>query len=884
MTDQPLPDIFLGGRYDLGATSLDLPTDPKLIPPQMQPHPFLQALQTHHLYDAHFVTYHLLPPNSNEPDPMPRLTKPILGHVLQAGARIVTHSLVVDWDTPGHRPFTPETREAMWSQLLTLAAEWPLAGAWTVLYTTRAGFRLIYVLQISIDVQESEDYQRGLIAEFRARGIMVDELGDWTRLYRAPFVQRDGVATAPDTEYLEQLDQRLDGKSLPAIAGFKAELVAGVIKPFTDPMPEYAVASAMRGIGSKDSELIKIAKKYLRGRLCYDALFMPGARPLAKGERDQTLISYIGEAIGQMYVVPGLGPIEIYAIFLPIVEQLAPDIETPDWFAKAWDMIGRVWAKEESVRGAKELQAASKTQELRTVADQLIEGVKSWPVRSHPPEVDGAYLTRHLIASTGGSAGLYLMETAGEGKGFYRPHPINQTNLIPSIRTGGLAALIQTALPPKGKNTDPTDRTPAAIINEHATVIREVWLEPGDGQGGYIEGADTSGATMRVRAFARSPKIHAQFNEEVDEWLHAFAGTKYDTVAKWIAYSLAFEEGTICALSIKGPAGSGKKLLYMGLSECMAYPDLATGRDLVNDFNDGLLKSPFLVINEGWPAAGRGMHPADQFRALVSGDPIVVNQKFQAPVRVTCGVRVLFLANNSDVVRMLSHKRDLSPEDRNALAVRLLHININTEATDWLRTRGGMAITGREGHRWIRGDGGQASDYIVARHFMWLYEQRAKLGAPGPRFLVEGNASKEILFELRTATGSSPLVIESLIGMIEAPAMKWDGMVVEQMKNEDGTPRAPQLFVLPHDILKFYRDNIREKNGGMSLSLNQINNALSGLTNHEPESAFHLPSRQEMGAKYWWEVDCETLVKVAQRDGHKSPKLADLVKRQEACK
>ena len=40
-------------------------------------------------------------------------------------------------------------------------------------------------------------------------------------------------------------------------------------------------------------------------------------------------------------------------------------------------------------------------------------------------------------------------------------------------------------------------------------------------------------------------------------------------------------------------------------------------------------------------------------------------------------------------------------------------------------------LTEQPGKRWIRGDGGQLSDFVVAKHFLWLYEHRKEYGRPG---------------------------------------------------------------------------------------------------------------------------------------------------------
>ena len=68
----------------------------------------------------------------------------------------------------------------------------------------------------------------------------------------------------------------------------------------------------------------------------------------------------------------------------------------------------------------------------------------------------------------------------------------------------------------------------------------------------------------------------------------------------WVTPSLLMRD-RFSALSIRGRAGIGKKLLVQGLAETINTGKLANADDIVGDHGYGLLDSPYLnVFDEGW--------------------------------------------------------------------------------------------------------------------------------------------------------------------------------------------------------------------------------------------------------------------------------------------
>jgi hypothetical protein len=439
-------------------------------------------------------------------------------------------------------------------------------------------------------------------------------------------------------------------------------------------------------------------------------------------------------------------------------------------------------------------------------------------------------------------------------------------SLIPHIRALGMETIIP-LYTPRSDNKGVRAATAKELVAEYATVVSIIEGRAG-GPGSYIRGVDTENAVLVRRLFSRRTDLGAEYSSQVDTWLKHMFGEHYHAVTQWIGHALAFEDGPICALSVSAAPGCGKKLFYQGLAECITTEIVADGKEM-GQFASLLLRTPFMVINEGMPDMGRGAkHPADQFRHLVGGDPIPLEQKFMDTIIVRSPTRVIFMANNTEVVRILTAGRDLSNADRDALVQRLFHIDASeTKAVNWLRTNGGLAFTGKEGHRWIMGDAGQPSDYIVARHFLWLHANR-EAPKPGARLLVEGSYDPDIMSLLTTRSGSAPLVVETVVAMVEAHAAP-HGLAMDKKIG---------LCVTSDGVVQYFRKYLA-KDSRETLTNKQVTDVLRGLVNFEQHRKYARELETPHGTlrARWWALNAEELLDTAQEYGLKHTRLAKFV-------
>lgn len=835
--------------------------------------------------DAHFVTYEAV--NTGQ-DRWPRCNKAILPKLRAVGGDLVTRLIVLDYDNPGHEAWSQASFDEWLAKLAEAADQEPIAWQWALLYTTRHGARLVYVLDEPVPVDESEKHHRWVCQALRDVGITIDDINskgyhtngepakvlfptsDWTRCFRLPFVMRDGLPTWEDpiSEFIEQPGQTLEVHTLGQLETKKKTPKARV-EERDDPKPDPEAALALLEEQNEStgrwvqSHWLKEAKKRLKGRECYDCLFKH--QPLADvGARDSTIMRYVGEATTLLYRISFEGgermttPEHVYGLFLDPVLQLDPDDDTSDWTDVLWRHVLYCWVREDAEERQREIEREAREADQLTQLDMIVEGMRQWcqDSRLHGPEEEAReFVFGHLIAAVDRTCHVMKLNGRYDSMGV-APHL-----LIPRIRVLGMSDLIETKVP-NAKGDGWRMLSAQEILNEHATAVDRISGIPAR-DGAWISKIDQDDAILHVPIYHRRTDLIPTYSKEVAEWLKAFFGEYYEEACNWIAHALAVEDGPICAMSIRGEQGAGKKMIAQGLAEAFNNEHCASAQELVGQFQPGLLSTPLLLVDEGWPSRGSGgKHPADMFRELVGGGKRWIDRKFRAPVECTNPVRVLLTANNLDVVRVLFTGRDMSPEDRNAIALRILHYDIGDTASKYLRRLGGSKHT----RGWIAGDGGEPSRYVVAKHFLWLYENKRK--PRGQRLLVEGNGHSSLMDEMRTQSGSAPFVIEALVKMIERKSQTFDGLTVEEGK----------LYVLTSEVLEYFRSYL-SKSTSERLTAARIGQVFKGLIT-SPTHLKKLKSRESMGRRRWHEIDLVVLRKVARDTGWPCTQLDALVAEQ----
>lgn len=850
-----------------GAEGLDLKNEVGLLVPV----PLREMFRREWDSDAHFVCY--VPTNIEDAAERgwPRINKAALPALKRRGVQLESTMVVLDWDTPGHVPWTEDLLHDYADKLAGLAGSQDLAARalldFSLFYTTAAGARLVYVLSEPVPVEQAEDLIRGLVKVARDNGILVDELADWTHVFRLPRVLRDDEQTSEaDTfEYIEQLDRRLDVETIPRIAGRGGYEHLMEIEAIDQDKPDpFEARNLLEEVTEKGrrrkTTWFRDAKRRLKGRACYSCLF-ENASIAAPGRRDVTIQRYIGEAVTLLHGARGSSPELVFALFAEALLALEPDRQTPDWTSVGWAAVLKYWARENAKRKAEQKVEEQKTRDRQSVMVDLLTKVRRWCNHPRIHLNDGTavdFLSGNLIVST--KAAYHIMTPDG----VYDTLSVTSQQISARIRELGMEHLIPRELP-RADGKGMRRRLPQEYIDDHSTKVGDVEGAVGP-PGGWVRNLGAANATLVLNLYNRRIDLEPLFDNEVDEWLRALGGEHYEKLCRWIAYALAFEEGPICALSIVGPPGCGKKLLVQGLAECVTSECYADAREF-GRFQSLMMKTPFIVIDEGFPTFAAGARdPADTFRILVQGGAFPVEQKFRDAITLHNPARVIFSANNQGVVEVLTKNRDLTPEDRDSLAQRLFHFEASNKATRFFRLLGGQRYTGVPGRRWIRGDDGSKSDYVVARHFLWLWANRSRYERDA-RFLVEGELNAGLVRLMSTRSGSAPEVIETLVSMIEDET-RVEGVVVDNAK----------IFVTESGVVNYFREGIGKKTS-RRLNHNQVRSVFRGLVRRGSESHPRVMQidNTEQRAR-WYEIDAPTLLEEAVEHGYRCRMLEDIVR------
>lgn len=627
-------------------------------------------------------------------------------------------------------------------------------------YTTRHGARFVHVYDAPISTPEHEAAVMGMLQVYETLGITLDRrCKDWTRVFRAPCVRRAGENTWDNPFYRRWLWRDTTKVSAIPRASISRRTDYAPAAPYGGdrPTPEQAL-ELLEDIsnGRKTEEFQQLRSLMKRHGLdkVYEVLTQRALK-LPEGGRDTALTSLVGQLICFSFEKEWSTPELIYAVFLPIAEQLEPDDDTPDWTLKLWSLVCRMWTREESKVAAEVKQRAQVREEQQNTLVGLLERVR----RIYPgnPELNAnddralVELQRRGLIKCGSA--IYILGPDG----YYSRQPIDAAVLPGTIADMGMEFLMPIEAPNKEGELKPLDSR--QLLRAYGRSVTTIVGQPG------ITGSYVDSGRLHVPLFEWVPHepVH---DEQVHTWLQKMGGTQWEAIAKWIAYAQDMRR-PICALAILGRKGVGKGMLARGLQELIeGAPVPATGADLIENFSPAMSRSPFIVVDEGLPT-GKGVRDiSDIFRRTVAGEPLWINPGKNLPhIEVNVPFRILLTANNSEILHGLVGDRTLTPEDRAALAERLKCVNVlsSDQASMWLRTQGGRDFTSG----WVAGDG-LPSEYRVAKHFRWLYENREDLFGPpsSERFLMTGDLKGGAVESMRVLSGVTPEVAKICIKML----------------------------------------------------------------------------------------------------------------------
>jgi hypothetical protein len=775
-----------------------------------------EALETHYETPALFCGYYV-----EGEEKLPRMAKKDERLIQSKGGRVFVSCLAVDYDRPKvdgkKNPWTDP--EEPWD-LLALLAETP--ELWpTVYYSTKNGSRLIYVLTRALTTHEAGQAYLKLLDRLRALGIEGDDnTKDWTRFFVLPFATKwdlneknEIVGREPlwenDTIFCETFPDSVLNPDilLTETRTFEPCLIEG-------DYPDSKQCDRLLWKDSKQTPAHRRAKELLKNNAYGAYLFDGHACDFEPGFRDSKINAMAWSVVRTLYGKRGLeetGPEFPFAVMRRGVAQIAPDDDEPDksWVEVLWDKVCRIW---EQAVDEEEIQALSDEEKEQ----QVLAGWKAQLVK------DGTSI-QGLMAKTGINSEIklmkrYLILISPRGElflldqhGNYKTSSTPSAGLHGAVESMGLGRLY--GLERFGERIREGE-----LKRECGFPITDVIGELG-AQTARVTGLDGDFPKLHIPTY-HLIDIDPLFVPEVDEWLRVFAGDQYDRLVDWIGHAQQADR-PICALSLTGGASAGKTF-FGELMGARFGPGMKNGAQIFGQWNFRLRDNPVIHLDEDLGELKGVRHIDARFREFVTGGNFTLSQRNVDERSYEVYPRVIVSANDLGALEHIVAGRDLADASHLALAERLIHIDVNSDA---------KSLVVREvTENWIKGD------KLALRHFAWLHENRTKPSrwAGSGRFVVEGDRNSEVLQESRYSSPTIEAVQRALVKIVESSGnMAAGAEVLDDMVLASATRISEMMNMQSHD---FY--NVTKSPKAIGAALRKLAN--NECTRH-PVRLWHVP-------------------------------------------
>lgn len=305
--------------------------------------------------DHHIVAYLVLDKNRQPIDPQCRLKKEALQAIRDLGHDVVCQTLWIDLDL-GHVDDLKEHygKEVGWKDLPDEVAEQleerfnvhPKIGNWRHLYKTEHGCRYVFVLDREVPCGSNyEALVNTIIESFWEAGLPADRACiDWTRMYRAPRVTKEGGMSTWEQRWFDTMTT--EGAVLHVPEEFMVardeRRAGGVMRSQADRPDDDEAEAMLFDHENKKTDFAKSLDKNLQGGGIWRYVF--GSTRFARdGDRHKKLTQVVGALVDTIRRIPGATVEHVYAAAWQCVKLLDQD---EDWRSKAWEMARSFWARD----------------------------------------------------------------------------------------------------------------------------------------------------------------------------------------------------------------------------------------------------------------------------------------------------------------------------------------------------------------------------------------------------------------------------------------------------------------------------------------------------------------------------------------------------------
>jgi hypothetical protein len=784
---------------------------------------FAEVMDSEHQDDAHFTTYGANDKDGNLMMRLPRMTKSgVFDFRRDLASDVWGGCIGVDYDLPSHGEWTKETLAQTQILLDEAGRRNPLLRFPSVCYRTAHGLRLVWMLSDPVPLEGQngfEDILHGMIGDSWRAGFSVDPAcKDWTRLFRAPRVVRDGAKTSSQPYFsisFNRIDFSVQEPCPAELFAYSPQAFRPISQHKTTDYevgdtpkrlvknyhwdrrighaPEARYQTAMNidvGLPLQDSELVKylfingndkratallkaIRHEVLgRGKPGHEnadtavrvfrILFEeePMFRDVEKKEGlHEAILMVAGFLSSCCNNIPGISPQVIYA--LTLIQASKANATRPNkrpyevlsrevWAAVSWfwrrDLSKKAIQEEEKEWG--DLQKAVRSAEIAAsndYASTIFLKYLQENSKDTPESVLRAHLQNLLIVLVP-SFGYYVMSITSAGEIYFSRPATTYSGLLAVLNRCG-HGLIEVFKPSADEDSPPRLKTEPELIQQYGCLADSYKMSRLTRANQIsLVGSDISPFTVVLSE--KMPGIKrggiAKFHPEVDEWLVYLGGDDHNKLLDWLAVFPRLER-PIAGLYLGKTSGVGKGMLAVALRNWTEVEEHADFTEVMTGFQDTLRKTPFLLAEE-YVAVPRfsGKSVLNEFKKAVTGELRTLNLKGKPGVQIDGYWRVLFTANNDNLLNFLE---DVTSQDMKAMAVRVIRITPSIKAAEYLEGLGGWKTTK---------DWPQVN---ILEHLRWLAQNRPI--EEGNRLLVQGeNRADAMGMNINSPTGD--LILRAL--------------------------------------------------------------------------------------------------------------------------
>jgi hypothetical protein len=718
---------------------------------------------------------------------LPRIKVNALPVIEAAGAQVMLDWAILEYDRPDHLPWDSHSDAQDFIEEF-IDFDTPLfenAGV----FSTRAGFRLVWKLDTPIPVRQAKAFLCGLLeAVDEETGLQLDPTGsEWSRLQRTPLATRDDGKPQPDGEPFVDLDVIEDGETF---------------DPYSIEWCNDVQTINRGGAASPPDELPEVPSSAWSQVTPFLRRKLQRGEPLDPDASGSVYNQYRRAIHAVAHAGPVTDPDVLYAMFY---RSMVANGRDPSEFGKliqgscdsAADAVGAAAAPPPRAHVTdvefmanpptatdeqwEQLIRKAPTQKLRTLINKLRQGLR--PCAGNEKVAKAALLDALIALKRNNDAltmrDLFIFAESSAKQCGHRSADevwdecriamvratatlsdeqrvrefVHEWPLILAVRDKpGIMFQLDTREEPF--TYIPSSEKTLLLQYKEATSVSlpfepelvqmnqrfNVALEQYGGTfAEVVYSAEAQSARYdRDQGKLWSP-VHSvmepaepRYHKDVDGWLRAMGGKDQELLLDWLS-AVPDRSRASAALFIEGPAGIGKSVLKQGIATLFGgYMDYAA---VNKDFNEGLRKSPLLVADEGIKVDRFDNGATERFRNLVSEKTHTLNQKYMDSSTLVSSLRVLVLANGK---RGIDFRGQITSQDIEAITQRIAHMigeragaeyinNIKQDEPDFIQRR-----WIHQGHSRTTGPG------AIGEHILWLYATRYPNIKRGSRFVVDG--------------------------------------------------------------------------------------------------------------------------------------------------